>query len=366
MYYSKIISPKSKIFRDFFVYSTNYLDLIAYFFEIMQEQFIKILRSISDNTTSFVEEIASVLDIGYDAAYRRVNLKTNLTLEEAVILARHYKVSLNKLFEIGNQNTVVVEVSPLINNASDLERYFKSSLDYLIPLKKSKGVRFIYLAKDIPIFHSLKDSMLTRFKMYVWLKDVDSNLVRNKTTFEEFNSTMQPSLIESAIALGKAYDDMDIVEIWSDYTITGSLHQVMYYSESGALTKENAVQICNDMDDIIDLLEKQTLQQSLSGKAGRGSFHLYKSELHTLNNDMMVVTPKGKAFFNTFTVLSYWKIDHQPTCEVIYEFIKKQLVNSKQLVNAGERDINLFFKKIHNKINIVREKIAFEEKLDYL
>ena len=62
----------------------------------MQEQFFKHLKAKSPDNTSFVEEIAGVLDIGYDAAYRRINLKTNLSLEESVILARHYKVSLNK------------------------------------------------------------------------------------------------------------------------------------------------------------------------------------------------------------------------------------------------------------------------------
>ncbi len=42
------------------------------------------------------------------------------------------------------------------------------------------------------------------------------------------------------------------------------------------------------------------------------------------------------------------------------------MANSKLLVNAGERDITIFFKKIHNKIDIVREQVRFEEKLDYL
>jgi len=53
----------------------------------MQEQFIKYLKEKSQNNISFVDEIASVLDIGYDAAYRRINLKTSLTLEESVKLA---------------------------------------------------------------------------------------------------------------------------------------------------------------------------------------------------------------------------------------------------------------------------------------
>ena len=73
----------------------------------MQEKFIDYLKAKTPENTSFVEEIASVLDIGYDAAYRRINLKTSLSLEESVKLARHYKISLNKLFETGSQNSII-------------------------------------------------------------------------------------------------------------------------------------------------------------------------------------------------------------------------------------------------------------------
>ena len=101
----------------------------------MQNQFLKYLREKHNQATSFIDEIAMVLDIGYDAAYRRVNLKTNLTLEEAVKLAKHYKISLNKLYEVGSQSTLVVEKSPHISNTKNLEQYFDRSIENLIPLK---------------------------------------------------------------------------------------------------------------------------------------------------------------------------------------------------------------------------------------
>ncbi|MBT8393934.1 MAG: hypothetical protein KJN66_03695, partial [Bacteroidia bacterium] len=78
----------------------------------MQEQFIKYLKAKSRNNTSFIEEVAFVLDMGYDAAYRRVNLKTSLSLEESIKLAKHYNVSLNKLYEVGNKNSIVVDLFP--------------------------------------------------------------------------------------------------------------------------------------------------------------------------------------------------------------------------------------------------------------
>ena len=94
----------------------------------MQNQFLKYLKERHNQPTSFIDEIASVLDIGYDAAYRRINLKTNLSLEEGVKLAKHFNISLNKLFEVGSQNTLVVEKSPHISNIKNLEAYFDRSI----------------------------------------------------------------------------------------------------------------------------------------------------------------------------------------------------------------------------------------------
>ena len=93
----------------------------------MQKEFIEQLKSKSQGNTSFVEELADILDIGYDSAYRRINLRTNLSLEESVKLAKHYNVSLNKLFEVGSERTILAEISPELHNEANLEEYFIAS-----------------------------------------------------------------------------------------------------------------------------------------------------------------------------------------------------------------------------------------------
>ncbi|MCK5401320.1 MAG: hypothetical protein KAJ28_06765 [Flavobacteriaceae bacterium] len=332
----------------------------------MQEQFIKFLKAKTQDNTSFVEEIASVLDIGYDAAYRRVNNKTNLSLEESVILARHYKISLNKLFEVSNQNTIVAELSPRITNIVDLENYFIQSLINLAPLAKIKGATIIYSAKDIPLFHSLKDTFLTRFKMFVWMKDANVDISLSKVSFDDFNKSIPKTLLDSAFKLGEIYNYINIIEIWTDNTLSGSLQQVLYYFESGLLSKEDALHICDDIEKVIHHIEKQTIKQSLIGSKNKSTYHLYKCDLHPLNNTIMVKTAHQKVFFSPYSVINYFKIEHQQTCDHIYELLEKQMKNSKLLVNTGEKDRILFFNKILKKIDTVRVRIKIDEKLSYL
>ena len=122
-----------------------------------------------------------------------------------------------------------------------------------------------------------------------------------------------------------------------------------------------ALLICDDIENVIHHAEKQTVQQSIIGSKNKASYNLYKTDLHTLNNTIMVKTAHQKFFFQPFTVLTYFKIEHQPTCNLMYEFFEKQMSNSKLLANAGEKDRNLFFSKMHQKINKLRMRIKIDE-----
>ncbi len=326
----------------------------------MQEKFINYLKAKANDKTSFVEEIASVLEIGYDAAYRRINGKTSISLEEGVKLAKHYKISLNKLFEVGSQTTILADLSPPIHNKEGLEVWLNQSYNSVFPLTKLKSASIVYSAKDIPLFHTLKDSNLSRYKIYVWLKDVDTNMTKEKLSFDDFIKNIPESLLESAFKLGEVYKDINITEIWNNTTINGTLQQVLYYFEAGMLSKKLALLICKDIEDVIRHVEEQAIQQCLIGSKNKAIYNLYVNDIHTMSNTIMVKTPFQKVFFTPFTVISYFKIEHQPTCELMFEFFQKQMSISKLLVNAGEKDRSLFFNRMHQKIDKLRNRIIID------
>lgn len=327
----------------------------------MQKEFINKIKALTLDNTSIVDEVASVLDIGYDAAYRRINLKTNLTLEESVKLAKHFKISLNKLFEVGSQDTILAERSPRIINEENLESYFSKSIENLIPLTKLKSASLIYSAKDIPLFYTLKDSYITRYKIYVWLKIANQEMTKNKISFDDFIETIPQSLLERSFELSSTYNYISITEFWNDNTINGTIQQIIYFYESQLLSKVLALKICDDLEEIVHHVEKQTIQQSILNSKNNASYKLYKSDLLTMSNILMVKTSFKKIFFVPYTVLEYLKIEHQGTCEIMEDFFKKQMINSKLLVHSGEKDRTLFFNKMHQKINKLREKIIIDE-----
>ncbi len=331
----------------------------------MQNQFIKFLKEKNVSNSSFIDEVASVLDIGYDAAYRRINSKTNLSLEEGVILAKHFNISLNKLYEVGSQNTIIVEKSPRILDTVHLESYFSRSIENLIPLTKLASASILYSAKDIPLFYTLKDSFITRYKIYVWLKLTNKEMTKNKVSFDTFIETIPKSLLDKAFELGRTYNFINITEFWNDNTINGTLEQIIYFYDSQLLSKNLALKICDDLEEIVHHVEQQTIQQSIIDSKTNASYNLYKSDLLTMSNIIMVKTTHRKAFFVPYTVLEYLKIEHQETCSIMDDFFNRQMTNSKLLVHSGEKDRTLFFNKMHQKINKLRERITIDKALGF-
>ena len=129
------------------------------------------------------------------------------------------------------------------------------------------------------------------------------------------------------------------------------------------MSKELALKICNDVHTVVNQIEEDTINQSILDINSKQSFKLYKCDLHTLTNTMMIVTPQQKIFFTPFTVLSYFKIQHKETCEMMYTFLQKQMSNSKLLATSGEKDRTLFFKTIHSKIDLIKERINLDYKM---
>ncbi|MEL6812083.1 MAG: hypothetical protein AAFP76_12185 [Bacteroidota bacterium] len=331
----------------------------------MQEVFIRSIRALLPENRSIIDEVSGILNLSYDAAYRRVNCKTALSLEEAVQLAKHFKLSLNNLFEVGNQGTLLAEKSPIIENVQGLEMYFKAGLQNIKPLISIKNASITYSAKDIPIFYTLSDSYITRYKCYVWLKFLNEDGSMAKVSFEDFLQTMPPSLIKAANDVSEAYQNINIIEFWNDNTINGTLQQIFYYFETKLLSKEMALNVCQDIKNIISHVEQQTINQTILNSKNDSSYQLYKSDLLTMSNTVMVKARGQKMFLTPFTVLSYFKIQHPETCDQMDRFFEKQMKNSKLLVNAGEKDRSQFFNKMQKKVDTVIDRLNMDQDLTF-
>lgn len=309
-----------------------------------QESFLKAIRNKIPKSTSVIDEIATVLEISYDASHRRISGKSKFSLDETIKLANHFNISLDNLY--AKKENIIVEKTIEIETLKDMLEYFKRSAEQIEILTKSPNTILFYSAKDIPLFYFMDGTILSKFKAFVWLNLLNTN--QKKVSFENF--VIEESFTEYMQKLKNVYENVQVNEIWNDTTINSSLQQILYFYEAGLLTLKNANALCKDLKRIINLIQEKCNKPNTN-------FAIYYNELILLNNNMLIETDQKLTMFVPYTLLGYFITDNEAGCKNVHQFFQQQIVNSKPLGQSGIKEQNLFFNRAIRKIDYYIEKI---------
>jgi len=341
-----------------FANNANYNNLFCILYKKQMigtdSQFIEVLKLACNKNISFIEEVAFILDINYDAAYRRVSGKTQISLSDAVKLSKHFKISLNQLYNLNKGvSEIMISKTQEIKNAKDLEAYF-DRLSRDLSLLDNDYSSIFYSAKDLPIFYVLQDNLLSKFKLYVWLYILDTDMPKKNISFEKYN--IPNTLIKASQNTGRLYNNIKITEQWNYGVINSIINQIKYFFELKLLSHKSAIVICEDLIRTIKKIE----ESSHSGKRfneKQTEFNLYYNELLILNNNAIVTTRNKKTLFSPYSLLRYYKIEDQTTCNAVHKFLIEQLNLSTLLSKTGAKERILFFKPKYQQIEFLIKEL---------
>lgn len=307
-----------------------------------QELLLKeIRRKIGDKSLN--DEIANILNISYDASHRRTSLKAKFSFEEALELAKYYQISLNQF--ITSDHQILVQKTLVVNETEDLQSFFQNNLSIFENLPLSDEMTIYYSAKDIPFFYTLSDTLLSRFKIYVWM-----NLLNAKQVFIPFLKFSPPYFESNTQELKKKYEAQNIVELWNDRTISSILQQILFYYETGLLQKNEGQIILKELRELIEYIEQKT--------ENNPKFHLYENELMHLSNDIFFHHPQQSLFALPANMFGYILINDAKTCNETRNYFEHQIKNSKSLNTSGNRDRKIFFNKMYEQIERLKQNLS--------
>ncbi len=317
-----------------------------------QDLLLTQIRKQISNAVSVNDSIATVLNISYDAAHRRVSGKSKFSIDEGLQLASHFNISVDNLYL--KEEKILVEKTIEITNLQDMLQYFKSSADKISYLTKNKNATLFYSAKDIPLFYFMDGTILSKFKAYVWLNLL--NPKQQNGSFENF--VIDESFLTYMQKLRKIYEDVMVKEVWNDTTINSSLQQILYFYEAGMLDVKSATALFRDLKRIINLVQEKCNRQD-------SNFSIYYNELILLNNNMLIETEEKLTMFIPYTLLGYFITDNESACRNVNRFFKQQISNSKALNQSGIKEQKLFFNRAIHKIDYYNERLNNQVDLMY-
>ncbi len=322
----------------------------------IEKEFISILKQKIPKNISTTDEVASVLGINYDAAYRRLTGKVSFNLQETILLSKKFDISLNELFEVGETNSFIVRETNSVKNIKDFNTYFESLYHELNPLVGNDDASILFGARELPMFYFFHNPLLIRFKIFIWFSVLNVTPVYKRINFRDF--VISDKMINGAQKAGKAYNSINITEMWSFGSINNVLQQLLYLYNMRQIDMSNAINICKALIIELKKIEESTYNGS---RTKERKFVLYSNQLIMMNNSMILKHKNKLHFGYPYALLKFFIIDNQKVCKAQEAYIIEQMRHATCITNTSSKEHATFFNHKYDKINQVLAVIKNEE-----
>lgn len=318
------------------------------------------IRSRLPADVSFVHEVAELLGISYDSAYRRIRGEKPLNIDDLQKLAAAFDLSVDSLFKLKG-NKILFDYFTLEPEKLNIKEWLSLILADTKKIYEAGEREIIYAAKDPPVFQNFQIPELAAFKIFFWQKTL--------CHFPEFRERtlrlddVDMDVINMGRQLLSVSNKIPTIEIWNEDTFNITLRQIEYYKVSGYFDKEDDIlNLCDKLEKWVNHLRDQAEHgfKYIYGEPAEGiqnSYQMYENEVVLNDNTILVRRDNNTSVYLTFNTLSLL-ISQSPVFSSNVEiYINKLITKSNLMSVSGAKARNRFFNKLLWTIEDFRKRI---------
>ncbi|CAN5334728.1 hypothetical protein BH10BAC1_BH10BAC1_11130 [soil metagenome] len=312
---------------------------------------------------SLVDELADLLKVSNDSAYRRMRGETALSIEEITLICKHFKISFDAFINNSNDNVVTFSYHQLSGHVNTFREYLENMKRDLTTMMKfpEKDRQVIFAAEDIPVFQHFAHPYLSAFKIFYWNKSILNAKGYEDKKFEATN--IDSDLLALTKDIYDMYSKIDSIEVWSDDTVTSTLKQVEFYWDAGAFkSKEDALKVCEELNLLFIRINKQAEQNvklDLNDKpaSSENNYALYHSDVMIGNNCVMSQLMGMKAAYISYHTFNFMLTTNPGFCNETDLWLKNLIRKSNLISGVAEKQRYRFFKRVDESLKKLVHKI---------
>lgn len=328
--------------------------------EDIQIHFFTMIRDQLPDHVSLVDEIAELLEISNDSAYRRIRGEKPISLQEVQKLAATFQISLDDL--IGNPtNSVTFRTNFLEESSYSFVDWMKSVLHFTMGASMVADAEVLYILNELSIHHIIQFPEVCAFKLFFWKK---SNLDFPGHRELKFKvDHLEDEVLKLSEEITEHYVRINTIEFTTEESLNSILKQVLYYSEAGYFnTREDALILCDKLHELVDHQQKQAALgfKFPYGKqpAGvEGNFKLFHNDLILADNTILVKAGNTSATYLTSNAINLMVSHDRAFFEYNYAWGRNLLSKAVPISGTAERERNRFFRILHEKVDAVKLKL---------
>ncbi len=307
---------------------------------------------------ALVDEVADILNISNDSAYRRIRGEKPLGLDELQVLCNKYQVSLDQLLQI-QTNTVIFSGNLINSDSFNLANYLQFVGNQLMLIKSLPNAHFYFNNKDIPIFHFMQFPELSAFKCFFWKKTVIGYPELSKQQFDGVET--DESILEAGRKIIQLYTQIPSTEIWNEESVHVTIKQIEFYRQSNIFTNKTFLsKVYQQLEELLNHTELQAeagkkfmVNQKPSNTSP--SYDIYINECLIGDNTIYVSAGERQMAFVNHNGLNFLGTQDKGFCDYTYHNLQHVMKKSTHISTVGEKDRSIFF-------NALREKIYEKKK----
>jgi len=320
----------------------------------LQRELFSNLKKRLPQHISLVDEIADLLEISNDSAYRRMRGDKPLTLGEIQKLCSHFMISFDRLFHLDTDITLFTDKA-ITSERVDFDTYLQSIIDQMQKVNSFREKKMYYTAKDVPVFHYFLHPEIAAFKFFFWRKTILNSPELQKQKFHL--DDLPKSLHDKGKKILSLYNEVPSVELWNVESINGTIRQIEFYKDSKVFSDSaDIVRIYEKLVDMIGHIEEQAIagHKFFPGESpgeDSPSYQLFFNEVFLGDNTILASGDDTKVVFINHSVLNFLTTRDARFCNYIQHSIENFMRRSTQISTVGERDRSRFFDTLRRKLD---------------
>lgn len=316
---------------------------------MFQKHFFQKLEQSSIGQPPLSQVIARLLNVNRNTAYRKIRGEVGLSLEEFAKLSAHFQVDLNELVYNVSQDNVLFSSPEKISSFSDLENYFKRTIESLNVLTKDTKSELYYSSRDLSLFFYFRYKHLAAFKLGLWLREQQSDV------FDQNFPELPENLLALSKELGELYLKLPTIELWTRRTLANTLEQINYYVSAGFINEKRGFDVLDDLEQVIRDRHERAFKRYKSPDLIKGD--LYWCDFIMLPNAALAVSGSGNKAFVAVSGIRFMECIDQSFCRDLHHSFQKHIEMGKLISGASEKDRNTFFNILYQEIEKCRSQL---------
>jgi hypothetical protein len=320
----------------------------------IQNGFIKKFKEVLPPSVGFAEELADVLQVSIDSAYRRIRGETELTIEEVYKITKKYAISVDDVFS-NRSDTVTFSYTKLTDSAVNFEHYFTRIGNHLDLMSKFENKKLYYVAEEIPMFYSFFSKRNAEFKLFYWQRSVLNVAEYQQKKFEW--GIVPQNIIDLSHRVYQQYLSVPSVEIWTHETVLTNLKQIQFYFDSGIINREQALELFGENRKMIEMVMKfaENGRKNVSDK--NETYQMYNSEVVLGTNCIYVIMGESKYSYITFNTMNSLTTNNPEFCEETEHWMRNLEKKSTLISGIAEKQRYQFFSNMFKVIDGYIDKV---------